>query len=82
MPFLKCFDTSQFDILIDTTLMQFLNANFGSLEAATYILNYYTYQNFIYSQIMKIIKNMFLYNSQITNKDSEQKQKIIKTVSN
>ena len=43
MPYLKCFDTSQFDILIDTTLMQFLNATLGGFEAATYILNYYSY---------------------------------------
>ena len=35
----------------------------------------YFYYNFIYSRIIKIIKNMYIYDSQITNKQNKIKQK-------
>ena len=36
---------------------------------------YYYYYNFIYSRIIRISKNMYIYNSQITNKVNKIKQK-------
>ena len=36
---------------------------------------YYYYYNFIYSRIIKIIKNIYVYNSLITNKDNKIEQK-------
>ena len=38
-------------------------------------LKSYCYYNLIYSRILIIIKNMYIYNSQITNKDNKIKQK-------
>ena len=32
-------------------------------------------KNFIYSRIIKIIKNRYIYNSQLRNKDNKVKQK-------
>ena len=40
-----------------------------------FVDNYYYYYNFIYSRLIKINKNMYIYNSQITNKVNKIKQK-------
>ena len=36
---------------------------------------YFHHYNFIYSRIIRIIKNMYIYNSQITNKDNKIREK-------